>query len=58
MKCNLIQLKKWMVACLFFSLPLSIIAQDDFNIKDVSGFQDSRHHWMDITDHEQVIVPV
>ena len=27
------------------------------NIQDVSGFQDSRHHWTDITDHEQVIVP-
>lgn len=24
---------------------------------DVSGFYDSKHHWMDITDHEQVIVP-
>ena len=31
--------------------------QNDYHIQDVSGFQDSRHHWMDITDHEQVIVP-
>jgi len=33
-------------------------AQNDFKIQDVSGFQDSRHHWMDITDHDQVITPV
>ena len=32
-------------------------AQQNFNITDVSGFSDSKHHWMDITDHEQVIVP-
>ena len=38
-------------------LPASLSAQKDLHIKDVSGFQDSRHHWMDITDHEQVIVP-
>ena len=44
-----------LVSCLF---PVSLFAQqDDYHIKDVSGFQDSRHHWMDITDHEQVIVP-
>ncbi len=44
-----------LVSCLF---PASLFAQqDDYHIKDVSGFQDSRHHWMDITDHEQVIVP-
>lgn len=44
-----------LLSCLF---PASLFAQqDDYHIKDVSGFQDSRHHWMDITDHEQVIVP-
>ena len=42
---------------LIFLLPASLLAQKDLHIKDVSGFQDSRHHWMDITDHEQVIVP-
>lgn len=35
----------------------SLHAQENLNIKDVSGFGDSKHHWMDITDHEQVIVP-
>ena len=25
---------------------------------DVSGFYDSNHHWKDITDHDQVIVPL
>ena len=35
----------------------SLHAQQNFNITDVSGFSDSKHHWMDITDHEQVIVP-
>jgi PelA/Pel-15E family pectate lyase len=35
----------------------SLHAQQNLNIKDVSGFSDSKHHWMDITDHEQVIVP-
>lgn len=44
-----------LVSCLF---PATLFAQqEDYHIKDVSGFQDSRHHWMDITDHEQVIVP-
>ncbi len=48
----------------FYSLLLAILisipafSQNDFKIQDVSGFQDSRHHWMDITDHEQVIEPV
>lgn len=32
-------------------------AQEKLNIENVSGFSDSKHHWMDITDHEQVIVP-
>lgn len=52
-----IYLRKLVVAGLYFFLPLSLVAQKDFHIKNVSGFQDSRHHWMDITDHEQVIVP-
>jgi PelA/Pel-15E family pectate lyase len=56
--CNLIPLKKLVVAGLLFSFPVLLFAQNDFHIKDVSGFQDSRHHWMDITDHEQVIVPL
>ena len=42
---------------LIFLLPASLSAQKDLHIKDVSGFKDSRHHWVDITDHEQVIVP-
>ncbi|HET7118861.1 MAG TPA: pectate lyase, partial [Hanamia sp.] len=53
----LIKIKKILFAILLFSSPVILFAQKDFNIKDVSGFQDSRHHWMDITDHEQVIVP-
>jgi len=48
---------KILFAGLFFSTPVFLFAQKDFHIKDVSGFEDSRHHWMDITDHEQVIVP-
>jgi len=43
---------------LIFLLPVSLSAQKDLHIKDVSSFQDSRHHWVDITDHEQVIVPL
>lgn len=31
-------------------------AQQKAKAIDVSGFQDSAHHWKDITDHEQVIV--
>jgi PelA/Pel-15E family pectate lyase len=58
MHCNLIPVKKLVVVGgLLFSFPVLLFAQSDFHIKDVSGFQDSRHHWMDITDHEQVIVP-
>ena len=48
---------KVIAAWLSCSLPSILFAQHDLHIKDVSGFQDSRHHWMDITDHEQVIVP-
>jgi len=32
-------------------------AQQKINTIDVSEFSDSKHHWMDITDHEQVIMP-
>jgi len=53
-----VHLKKILFAVLFFSTPVLLFAQNDFDIQNVSGFQDSRHHWMDITDHEQVIVPV
>lgn len=45
---------------LIILLPLtitqSVFAQQKTKIIDVSGFQDSAHHWKDITDHEQVIV--
>jgi PelA/Pel-15E family pectate lyase len=54
MRCNF----KLVVVGLLFSFPVLLFAQTDFHIKDVSGFQDSKHHWMDITDHEQVIVPL
>ena len=57
MRSRLVYLKKILFAVLFFSAPVFLFAQNDFDIKNVSGFQDSRHHWMDITDHEQVIVP-
>ncbi len=57
MQSNSRRLKKFVVAGLFCFLPFFLFAQNDFDIKDVSGFQDSRHHWMHITDHEQVIVP-
>src|SRR6185437_7648112 len=57
MRYNLIHLLRVVIAGLFFSAPVFLFAQNDFGIKNVSGFQDSRHHWMDITDHEQVIVP-
>ncbi|HUZ58131.1 MAG TPA: pectate lyase [Hanamia sp.] len=56
---NLFQ-RPLVICCLliFISSPASLFAQqDNYHIKDVSGFQDSRHHWMDITDHEQVILP-
>lgn len=56
MQQNYVRFKQLIVG-LFFSLPTSLIAQKDLHIKDVSGFQDSKQHWMDITDHEQVIVP-
>ena len=57
MRLNSVHFTKILFAILFFSTPVFLFAQNDFNIKDVSGFPDSRHHWMDITDHEQVIVP-
>jgi PelA/Pel-15E family pectate lyase len=55
---SLLHLKNAVFTILFFSIPAIPFAQQNFNIKNVSGFQDSRHHWMDITDHEQVIVPM
>lgn len=58
MRYNSFHLKKIAFAILFFSISTILFAQNDFNIKNISGFQDSRHHWMDITDHEQVIVPM
>ncbi len=57
MRCFSIKIKKIVFGILLFSTPFILFAQKDFGIKNVSGFQDSRHHWMDITDHEQVIVP-
>jgi PelA/Pel-15E family pectate lyase len=44
-----------MLTCV--AVTFSLYAQKVTKAFDVSGFQDSRHHWMDITDHEQVIVP-
>jgi PelA/Pel-15E family pectate lyase len=35
----------------------SLSAQKKMAAIDVSGFYDSEHHWKDITDHEQVIMP-
>lgn len=58
MRYSLVHLNKIAFAILFFSISTILFAQNDFNLKNVSGFQDSRHHWMDITDHEQVIVPM
>ncbi len=55
---NSIRLTQLFVVGLFFLLPVTLFAQKALNIKDVSGFQDSRHHWMDITDHEQFILPL
>ena len=34
----------------------SVFAQQKARVINVNGFQDSAHHWKDITDHEQVIV--
>lgn len=60
MNSHMIVFYKSLFCCLvFFFYPLyPLLAQDDFNIKNVSGFADSKHHWLDITDHEQVIVPL
>jgi PelA/Pel-15E family pectate lyase len=52
-----VKIIKLVFGILFLSAPVILFAQKDFDIQNVSGFQDSRHHWMDITDHEQVIVP-
>ncbi len=49
--------KLLLVIVLSLSDIVALHAQQNLNITDVSGFQDSKHHWMDITDHEQVIVP-
>jgi len=35
----------------------SLSAQKKTTIIGVAGFRDSEHHWKDITDHEQVIMP-
>jgi PelA/Pel-15E family pectate lyase len=58
MRHNNFSLQNLIFSSLFLLLPALLFAQKDMDIKDVSGFQDSRHHWMDITDHEQVIVPL
>jgi PelA/Pel-15E family pectate lyase len=42
----------------FFLFHNSLFAQKQSAIINISGFQDSQHHWKDIADHEQVIVPV
>src|SRR5215831_4097449 len=50
--------KPFLCCLISFCWPFySLLAQEDFDIKNVSGFGDSKHHWLDITDHEQVIVP-
>lgn len=52
-------MNKPILCCLVFlcSAFYPVLAQEDYGIKNVSGFGDSKHHWLDITDHEQVIVP-
>ena len=50
-------LKTFIIFFLLITKFNSLHAQQKLNIQDVSGFSDSKHHWMDITDHEQVIVP-
>lgn len=32
--------------------------QTDYKKIDISGFDDCAHHWKDITDHEQFIIPI
>jgi PelA/Pel-15E family pectate lyase len=51
---------KFLLCCTaFICLPVRfLLGQSNFGIENVSGFNDSKHHWLDITDHEQVIVPL
>lgn len=42
----------------FLFLPFCFLhAQQKFDIENVSGFFDSRHHWLDISDKDKVITP-
>jgi len=50
-------LKSIPICLLFFISFTNLYAQQSAASIDVSGFSDSRHHWKDITDHEQVITP-
>ena len=56
---NLFKVKNRWIVLLFVALAgsYSVLAQKKTNTIDVSGFYDSNHHWKDITDHEQVILP-
>lgn len=36
----------------------AVTARQGFNIENVSGFYDSKHHWLDITDKDKVITPL
>lgn len=43
---------------LFFIILIQNVGfSQEQNIIDVSGFNDSAHHWRDITDSEQVFLP-
>jgi PelA/Pel-15E family pectate lyase len=56
---KLFKVKYPWIVLLFIALAgsYSVMAQKKTNTIDVSGFYDSNHHWKDITDHEQVILP-
>jgi len=51
-------IKRFLYIICLAVIPGSLFAQQGrFTMKDLSGFLDSKHHWLDITDHEGAIVP-
>lgn len=56
--CHSVFYKFFFYCCLIFPFSNGVYAQQKIEIENVSGFADSKHHWLDITDHEQVIVPL
>lgn len=49
----------FLCSIVFLLMPFcSLLAQQKFDIENVSGFYDSKHHWLDIADKDKVVTPL